>query len=58
MIRVSLLDARDWSEKRGADRSIFSSGRLRQLLQKNVIFLQRLVNTTATKNKHLFFIVV
>jgi hypothetical protein len=39
MICVSLLDARDWSEKRGADRSIFSSGRLRQPLQKNIIFV-------------------
>jgi hypothetical protein len=35
---VSLLDARDWSEKRGADRSIFSRGRLRQPVQK-MLFL-------------------
>jgi hypothetical protein len=37
-IRVSLLDARDWSEERGADRSIFSRGRLRQPVQK-MLFL-------------------
>jgi hypothetical protein len=35
MIRASCLDARDWSEKRGADRStFFCSGRLRRSLQK------------------------
>jgi predicted metal-binding transcription factor (methanogenesis marker protein 9) len=39
MIHVSLLNARDWSEKRGVNRSIFSSSHLRQPLQKNVIFL-------------------
>jgi hypothetical protein len=38
-IHVSLLDARDWSEKRGADRSNFSSGRLMQPLQKMIFFI-------------------
>jgi hypothetical protein len=39
MIYVSLLDSRDWSEKRGADRSIFSSGHLKQPLQKMIFFV-------------------
>jgi hypothetical protein len=39
MICVSLLDARDWSEKRGADQSIFSSSHLRQPLQKMLFFV-------------------
>jgi hypothetical protein len=38
MIRVSLLDACDWSEKIGADQSIFSSGRLRPPLQNMLFF--------------------
>jgi hypothetical protein len=37
--RVPLLDARDWSEKRCVNRSIFSSGHLRQLLQKVLFFV-------------------
>jgi hypothetical protein len=39
MICVSLLDARDWSEKRSADQSIFSSIRLRQPLEKLLFFV-------------------
>jgi hypothetical protein len=39
MIRVPLLNARDLSEKRGTDRSIFSSSHLRQPLQKILFFV-------------------
>jgi hypothetical protein len=39
MICVSLLDARDWSEKRSADQSIFSSIHLRQPLEKLLFFV-------------------
>jgi hypothetical protein len=56
MIRVSLLDARDWSEKRDADRSIFSKGHLsscliRPLLKIDTHFLNRLKLLTDTIKK-------